>query len=503
MTVGDPLSTEEAAHLIKVQRPSGIATLAGPILSATNSAVTMVGHALLESFGGGVLSSTTPAPLVELNGGSLTWVTDDNSLIFFVNDATVSLAGPLFRATDVAVTTNALVPYLILLGSSSLTVGGPLLDLVNTPLGLAGQPLVDVGGRSTLTTTAGPAFRVSGGSLEAQTLLSLDGSGNTVTLGGPLLELTNAALTVEESLLAVPSADRFSVTLGAGESFIRAASNASLNVGGGLLDIQEAQLTVTGSTDPLVSLSGGTHAIATASGSAMFNLRGVATATEVVDGVTLTLGTDAPLVHGGVLLEASGATVTGEKVLKLDTALLAASAPLLSLTAGSTLTTTLDALDLSQRAKLTSVGPLLKLDASTLAVLGGALINLAGGSFLSVIGNLLTLANGSTLNLASLSSGFLVTVSGGSVLNVTGALVQFVGPATNSIVVGNSAAPTTVVTVGGVSIPILLTNGATASQVTITGTPVQGTTAGTITFPNSGSLIKIDGPNAKLKVQGL
>jgi hypothetical protein len=293
---------------------------------------------------------------------------------------------------------------------------------------------------------------------------------SSVSLNGPLLSAEN------------------------GSSLTFTGSLASLFTGG--------QVVVSGSTAPLVSLNGGTHSIGSLAGRAMFMLFGRSSATAVDPETELTLGTDKPLQHGGVLLETSGATVSGQKALRIDTALLEASAPLLNLksgSAGSVFTTSEDALDLSFRAKVTSLGPLFRLDASTLNVNSGALINVAGGSFLKVTGDLLHLNNGSTININSLSNGFLINASGNSVLNVSGALVNFGGTGGNSIVVKNNVAPTTTLSVGGFSFPVNVTNGAT---VNISGTPIKGAALGAISLPNGGSVIRADGANTKVIISG-
>ncbi|MBI4634800.1 MAG: FecR domain-containing protein [Candidatus Rokubacteria bacterium] len=396
--------------------PGGVVTLAGPLLDATDSPITIDDELIDVS---GTLTSTTIQPLVTLLRSSIASASDE---VLGVNSGgTVTLAGPLLSATDSALTLNDDVidvtqgsltsttaqPLLTLLRStmiaseslldidagavpSLVTLAGPLLDATDSTLTLGGVIELNLAG-ATLTSTAtgalvallrSPVTTTGGG------FLTIDGG--TVTLAGPVLEATDSDLTIPGALVA-------------------ALNGGSLSTGG--------------ATAPLVSLSGGAHAIGTASGSALFDLRGV---TVAVDGDTgLTLGTDQPLQHGGVLLETSGATITTQQVLKLDTALLDASAAILNLTGGSTLTSSLSALDLVAQAHLASTGAeLLRLDASTLNVLSGALVNVTGGSLLTVAGNFLTLANGATLTIAD---GALLNVTNGSSVTITGALVNFVG----------------------------------------------------------------------------
>src|SRR5262249_44084727 len=162
---------------------------------------------------------------------------------------------------------------------------------------------------------------------------------------------------------------------------------------------------------------------------------------------------DQPLVLNGILLETSGATVTTEKGVLLDTLLLQATAPILSLKAGSNVTTNVDALDLASRVKVTSVGPVFKLDASILTIRNGAAVSVGAGSILRVTGDLLQLVNGSTLKTLN---GPLLNVAGGSVVNISGALVSFGGSGGNLVSVSNSLCPCT--TFSG--IPVALTGGA-------------------------------------------
>jgi hypothetical protein len=171
--------------------------------------------------------------------------------------------------------------------------------------------------------------------------------------------------------------------------------------------------------------------------------------------------------------------VTGEKLLSVDTALLEASAPILNLLAGSVFSTNVDAVDLSRQAKVTSVGPILKLDGSTLTVRSGAAVNVAGGSALGVAGDLIQLVNGSTL---SVLNGPLLSVAGGSVVNISGALVAFGGTGRNSVNVTNSlCAPCTLL--GG--IPVALSGGATSSNVRVGANAfVNGSAPGTVTLSN-------------------
>lgn len=324
-------------------------------------------------------------------------------------------------------------------------------------------PLYLVRDGQTLTTPSGtPLVEVANGTLTADSVLIVCCPGlagpSSAKLGGPVLKATRSALTVPFSLL-------------------------------GLL---EGQTLTTTSSDPLVWLEQGTHALSTVPGTAIFDFWGVRTAQDAETG--LTLGSDSLVQHSGVFLESSGATVTTQKLLKLDTALLEATAPLLNLTAGSTFTTSADAIDLSFRAKVTSLGPLIALDRSTMTILSGAAVNVAGGSVLKVTGDLIQLSNGSTLNLLN---GPLLSVSGSSVANISGALVAFGGSGGNKVSITNSLCPC--VEIGG--LPVALQGGALASNVSV-ASPVKSPGLGSLSLSSNAAAVLVQGATSKVTIAG-
>src|SRR5262249_56043056 len=99
-------------------------------------------------------------------------------------------------------------------------------------------------------------------------------------------------------------------------------------------------------TDPLVTVAGGTHVLGTDVG--MFDMGGSGTAVDADTG--LMLATTEALKTNGPLFEADGATVTTNQVVRLDQALLEASAPLLHLKNGSQLTSAGDAIALGNQS---------------------------------------------------------------------------------------------------------------------------------------------------------
>ena len=340
-------------------------------------------------------------------------------------------------------------------------VGDTAVDsaiLIDNVAVLEDPPLYFLRAGDTLTrTTSEPLLSLTGTPMTFDTLLAV-GSGGRASLAGPLLRAIDSDLTVPFSLLTV---------------------------------FQGGTLT-TSTTEPLAFLKNGTHSFGSM-GVAIFDLSGVNTAPDADTG--LTVGTDRPLQHAGSLLETSNATVTAHQAVRVDTALLEATAPLLALRDGSKLTTATDAVQLSYQAKVTSLGSVMRLDRSSLMVAQGAALNLAGGSLLRVTGDLFSLTNGSSLQLMN---GPLVSLSGGSLLNVNGALIGFGGTGGNIVSVANSLCPCT--TIGG--LPVSLTNGALASNVTIAGAIKNGGLGALNVAPNA-AVIRVDGAGTKVTINGM
>src|SRR5262249_5737392 len=178
-----------------------------------------------------------------------------------------------------------------------------------------------------------------------------------------------------------------------------------------------------------------------------------------------------------------GAAVSGQTAFRIDNALFEATAPIFELLAGSSLTVAPTAavdgglMNLNAQAKVTSLGPVVRLDGSTITVTNNNAVRVAGGSPLQVVGDFLSLNDGSVLQALN---GSVMRVSGGSVVNTSGAFAIFGGTGGNQIRVSNTLCGTTCAptTFGG--IPIALVNGATAGQVTVAGSPLKGTNLGSI-----------------------
>jgi hypothetical protein len=274
-------------------------------------------------------------------------------------------------------------------------------------------------------------------------------------------------------------------------------TGGSLTLGAVFLGRPSGTFTTNGATTPFLSLNTGTYGISSVSGlTTAFSLLGLNTAGEVADGVPLTVGTDQLLSHGGTLVDATSATVNAHSGVIIDTALFNATAPLLHLKSGSTLTTSVDALDLVQRAKLTSVGPVFKLDASTLTVNSGALALVRNGSLLRVTGDFLQLSNASTL---SLLNGAVLNVTGNSVVNISGAFVNFGGTGGNAINVNNALCGGPCANIGGLNVNLV--GGAVAANVSITN-PIKNGALGAINAGANTAVISVSGANSKVTISG-
>lgn len=509
-----------ARTLTRLQQ--GALSLTGGLLDAVNSAIAVRGPALVDLGGGGSLTGTGSSPLASFTDSLLLLGLGGNGLNV-ASGATASLGGTLFKAAGTVVTG---LGELVSVKAATLSVGGggPALDFDNTTA--IGANLGEVRSNGQLTLGGGFA-RATGGSIRAlDHFLKVTGAGlsssGTASLldftstvlavgllpGGALLEASNSATVSDTSGRPLAHIDGGSLLLSPGTKGFVAASQGTLDVQGGLLEAVDTRITSsddlvvgsgggrivqTGSTAPLVSITGGTHRMATAG--SLFHLAGTASALDPVS--SLVVGTERPIQPGGTLLEVAGATVASARAVTVDLALLEASAPLLNLRAdafgqGASLTTSGNTLDLTSKAKVDSTATLFSLDKSRLIVNGAALAAVARGSYLRTAGDFVGLANGSTLTI---NGGVLLFASGGSVVDIRGALIAFSGTPGSTVTVSNSLP---FVNIAG--IPVALTGGALAGNVLITGPAIKNAELGTIT-PNK-ALIRVDGAATRVTIGG-
>src|SRR5262247_4044431 len=351
-------------------------------------------------------------------------------------------AGLVFEVGDVG---DILFPSGVLLDDVSVVVQDPPLFLLQ-------------GGKNLVRTSTDPLVEFTGGSATFDSVMVVAG-GSMASLAGPLLRATDTNLTIPTSLLTVFPGGSFTSS----------------------------------TTDPLVSVTGGTHALGT--DVAMFDIAGSGTGLDADTG--LMLATTEALKTNGPLFEADGARVTTHQVVRLDQALLEASAPLLHLKNGSQLTSASDAIALGGQSRLTSnASALVALNASKMLVSMGSLVNVSGASVLNVSGNLVSLSNGSAL---SLLNGSLLAVSGNSLANIGGSLVSFGGSGGNLLSVSNNYCGGSCAVIGG--IPVALLNGATASNVSIGSGAIQNPNLGSVHLGSpSTALITVSGAGSKVTI---
>lgn len=517
--VGLEGSIVSAQTLTRLQQ--GALSMTGALLDAVNSALAVTGPALVQVSSGASLTGFGSTSFVHLTDSLLLLAPGANGFNF-ASGASASLGGTLLKVDGTGVTG---LGDLVSVKAATLSVGagGPALDLHGaTVVGLNlgevrsnGQlNLGDGFARATGGTLWAPDhfLRVAGAALSSSGAASLfDFTNTTLTVGllpgGVLLEASNSATLSDTTGHPLVHIDGGSLLLSPGTKGFLATSQGTLEVHSGLVDAVNTALTSsddfvlgsgrgriiqTGSVAPLVSITGGTHRIATAG--SIFHLVGTASAFDPASG--LVVGTEKPIQPGGTLLDLAGATVTSGRAVTVDVALLQASAPLLALRPdplghGASLSTSGNTLELVSKAKLDSAATLFSLDKSQLMVTNAALAAVARGSYLRTTGDFLSLANGSTLTI---NNGVLLFASGGSAVDIRGALIAFSGTPGNTVGISNALA---FVTIGG--IPVALTGGAQAANVLITGA-IKNPGLGTIT-PNK-ALIRVDGATTRLTISG-
>ena len=335
----------------------------------------------------------------------------------------------------------------------------------------------------------GPLFRSTGEQLEAGgSFLQITGYTVTASSTDPLLWLSGSRVT-------------------AAGDFVR-MSDSIVSVGGSFTRLENgAEIIQTSVAEPLVSVRGGSLDVGTAGAGHLFDLVGRPANTQVDAETGLTLGTDRPLQPGAEspVFEATNGAVVNVRgsAYRMDTVLLEATAPLLNLTGGASLTTGSHTVDLVDRAKVSIANDaiaMINLDRSSLTVRGN-LVNVGGGSELKLAGPLLALAGGSTV---SIQNGLLLSVTGGSTVSIGGPLVSFSGSG-NLLNVTNSFAPTAIL--GGVPVygpadgfritsPNALVGLGSAGTIKINGVTLTPTTPLTSL---TGSLVAVQG-GSKVKV---
>jgi len=344
----------------------------------------------------------------------------------------------------------------------------------------------------------------------------LENSSDPLVLTGPLFRSVGEALTTQAAFFDMPGVTIASTgldpliwlsgsTITTRSSFVRMSNSLVLTGGSFLRADSAAQITQTG-TDPFVSMTGGSLLVGASTPGHIFDIAGRQGVTEVDSDTGLTVGSDRPIQPGSqapVLDAGANAVVVATgSAYRVDTALLEATAPLLNLRGGGSLTTADHAVNLVGSAKVSipnDAVSMITLASSTLAVANGHLVNVAGGSVLNIAGNLVSMADSSTL---SILNGLLLNVSGNSSATIGRSLVSFSGSG-NVLNVSNSIVPTAIINGVPVSGPTdnfrigaSAIAGAASGTIRINGvvltpnTPLASLT-GSLVAVQSGGLVKV------------
>jgi hypothetical protein len=479
--------------------PPSTVELAGPLMMATGSSFNTtslgLGSACCSGFfvgEGAQLTSATTGALITLIRSTFNSGPDSQSGGSFFS---LSTAGGVGDATPAPGSMNLAGPLLFIQesGVSSLfntlnVTGSTLNGSSRDPLIHAVNSWISAGGLNpfTGTTTFGRLLLVSGAAADPA----------RVELHGPVL------------LVSV-------------DPEVASGRNLWLDTTGGLIAVLPgtagetqtvAELVAPADRQapaPLATVRGGSHVLGSLTGASILDFRGRATAptaSQEVEGTTVTWRTDQPIQTPRALLLSDGATISGQKLARFDRMLFEATAPIFQGQGRSV--TNLNgpnAIELSYQAKVTSLAPVMMLDASVFNLLSGDLI-FVNGSFLSVAGDLLSLSNGSRLNL---SDGAVLNVTGNSVVLISGAFVKFSGSG-NQINIANSACPANGCRVFGPEgqpIRVALTGGARVENVSIQGNVVKDDseqrTGGTISYttPNAAAIV-VNGSGSRVVIRG-
>lgn len=471
---GTTLDTAGNVLTLRRSRPGSPSTieLLGPLMTASRSSFDTTsrgrGSACCSGFfvgEGARLVSSTLDPLITLDASVFNAGPDPQSGGDFFTLSTsggsgdstpapgwMSLAGGLLLARDSVV--SSLFSTLGVAGSTLTGSGSePLIQAVNTR--------ITAGGVNAFTPTLGRVISLFGGAVHPA----------RIELRGPALSISVAPDRASEHDVWVnTTAGLIGVLPGAGPKTQTLAELVSCSD-------EEAPA-------PLATISGGSHVLGSRKDTSILDFQGresVPLGSERVDGTTVYWRTDQPIQTSRTLLLSDGATISGQKLARFDRMLFEATAPIFEGRGRSrTDLNGPNAIELSFQAKVASLGPVMRLDASLFNLLSGDLVFL-NGSFLSVAGDLLWLGNGSQLNLAN---GAVLSVTGNSVARIGGAFVAFGGTGNQINITNNACAVAECVSFGPVR--VALTGGATGANINIGGKVVKG----------EGGVIKYASPQA-------
>jgi hypothetical protein len=408
-------------------------------------------------------------------------------------------------------------------GAGTATLQQGPFDNAGTVEVQSGTLSLNGGGTHTgpFTIAAGAALRLGAGSHSVTSSSTVTGAGTLRVAGGTVDVFENVFVATEVTGGTLQSSGRFSVVaspmsaVALGASLLSRTTAGTLAIDGNVLEITESFATLTSTAAvPLIGLTGGNHSLSE-SGVAMLTLGSLNDATETTDPESgLDLGDQTPLTHGDTFVRASGGSLATSRVLAVDTVLLQASKPIIDLLAAHTMTTAGSPIAVNSqghlRANLVPGDAVVMLNAATLNITSGSLMEVTNQSAARIVGHLASLTGGSTLNI--LAGGFL-TVTNGSVFHLTGGSLASFGTGTNAINITNAAAlcggcafagSTDIANFNTTAFPVLLRNGALASNVTVTAGFVPfANLGGTNTLNLSGAsaaVLVLDGATSKIKL---
>jgi hypothetical protein len=524
-------------------------SIAAGLLLATDASITMTNNAI--SVGNGATLTATSTPLLDLVRAGLV-AGNASTFASLVNlysspaSSSATITGGVLRATDGSFVTVS-GPAINLYTAVSLTASDtPLIqldasDLASGNAAISGGLLGvngDGGARATASITGGlltasygstitvrgNAINVFQGDLTLGSVPAIDLCDSSLTvLNGHLVAVSGAGtlttageiLKVDKSQVSIAN-DAISVfdgsTVTASKAPLLRAIDSTLTIGGQLVNAQgDNAITTTAPSCPahiypLVALdfSGGGQLNVAANA---IVAQGFATQDheDPEFGTIPSLGTDRPIRHqgGGAMLEITGSRTNLESetfdvqttgnAVRVDTALLEATAPLLALTQ-TAVKTGGDAVNIFQRARVEAGGDLLRLDRSRLDVVSGHLVNVAGGSLLRA-NNLLSVSGGSRVNIFN---GTLLNVVGNSFASVAGCLICFNG--SNNVVNVTNSIPSTGLLFGDARFPIAGTVQVGAGATAATVFPGLGSNGNQLNVSGSGVLLNVGG-GSTLKLQ--
>jgi hypothetical protein len=456
-----------------------LVSLHGPLISSTNSTMSSLFH--LVGVQRSTLTSTATGALIQLTGSRGV----DPALRLGGVDPFVQ-SGNTTRSGRVLSVVASLNPNTS--GDAALvSLAGPLLEAVAAPIELTGDVVGIFNGATVTSTSTLPFVRLNATPLTAG---ATDPTSGTVVdgrlalisgVGGP--DFTPASLRLSGPFLRAEVGSVVDTNSRGLSLFTDGALVTRAPIGDvppyPLLAVDASTLRVGGDARPgrLFEITG--------SGALANDLD-----LDPVTGAAspLQFGQQRPLQHngGGPLLQASSAATVEVRgangnVLRLDTALLEATAPLIALTgSGTFLQTSGTAIDLANHAKVDSSGEaLVKLEnLARLDVLSGHLANVSA-SRLNVTGDFLRMASGTQLNILN---GVLLSLLNGGIAKIGGSLVNFTG-SNATINVTNNLVPTTFLS----GIPVFVAPGA-SSHFSIGANALAG-------LNSNNNVIKINGTN--------